>query len=63
MRLICTSNRYVIQVSLEFGKKHDIHILIKSTSKQVNPFCGYTGIKPAYFFTLAIKNHENRWFR
>jgi len=45
----CSANRYVIEAILEQGKRFGDHILIESTSNQVNQFGGYLGMNPKMF--------------
>lgn len=55
----CSANRYVIEAILEQGKRFGDHILIESTSNQVNQFGGYLDMTPAdfkeYVYQIAEK--------
>lgn len=46
---ICTSNFYVLKATFRYFKEKDKNFLIESTSNQVNPYGGYTGLKPIDF--------------
>jgi len=53
---ICSSNVYVIEAAMEKSLNDKTHILIESTSNQVNQFGGYTGMNPEMFrdFVFSI---------
>jgi D-tagatose-1,6-bisphosphate aldolase subunit GatZ/KbaZ len=53
---ICSSNLYVIETAIEKSLTDKTHILIESTSNQVNQFGGYTQMNPEMFrdFVLSI---------
>lgn len=55
----CSANRFVIEAILEQGKRFGDHILIESTSNQVNQFGGYLGMTPndfkEYVYQIADK--------
>lgn len=57
---ICTSNQYVLEAVMNQAREDDTHLLIESTSNQVDQFGGYSGMTPDGFmvFTkrLALSN-------
>ncbi len=55
---ICSANNYVIESALLNAKKKNCHVLIESTSNQVNQFGGYTGMKPEDFKNFVFKTAE-----
>ena len=59
---ICSSSSYVIEASLLNAKKNNLHVLIESTSNQVNQFGGYTGMKPEDFKDFVFKAAEELKF-
>ncbi len=59
---ICSSNSYVIEAALLRAKKKNRHVLIESTSNQVNQFGGYTGMKPEDFKDFVFKAAEELKF-
>jgi D-tagatose-1,6-bisphosphate aldolase subunit GatZ/KbaZ len=50
---ICSANRFVLQAALERAARSGSPVLVESTSNQVNPEGGYTGIRPAAFAALV----------
>lgn len=58
---VCSSNRYVIEASMDRLRYSKLYLLIESTANQVDQFGGYTGMKPKnfvnYIYELA-KNNE-----
>lgn len=46
---ICSANRFVLEAGMLQARADDGAILVESTSNQVNPEGGYTGLKPADF--------------
>ena len=46
---VCSANEFVLEAALEKGAEDSKHVLIESTSNQVNQFGGYTGMNPAAF--------------
>jgi D-tagatose-1,6-bisphosphate aldolase subunit GatZ/KbaZ len=46
---ICSANLHVLQAALSRAKNSSDHVLIESTSNQVNQFGGYTGYTPSRF--------------
>ncbi|MBU3137912.1 class II D-tagatose-bisphosphate aldolase, non-catalytic subunit [Clostridium gasigenes] len=58
---VCSSNRYVIEASMDRLRYSKLYLLIESTANQVDQFGGYTGMKPkdfvSYIYELA-KNNE-----
>jgi D-tagatose-1,6-bisphosphate aldolase subunit GatZ/KbaZ len=55
---ICSANEFVLEAALEKGTDDSKHVLIESTSNQVNQFGGYTGMKPAGFAGYVKKIAE-----
>jgi len=47
---VCSSNSLVIESALRFAKEKNCHVLIESTSNQVNQYGGYTGMLPLDFY-------------
>ncbi len=58
---ICSSHPNVLEASIRYKQKTNSHLLIESTSNQVNQFGGYTGMQPKDFsnfvHNLAKKFH------
>ena len=59
---ICSSNSYVIEAALLNAKRNNLHVVIESTSNQVNQFGGYTGMKPENFKDVVFKTAEELKF-
>lgn len=51
---ICSSNKYVIETSLEYALRKKTNIIIESTCNQVNQFGGYTGMRPLDFVNFVF---------
>src|SRR4030042_2329167 len=51
---ICSSNSYVIEAAIEKSLIDKTHILIESTSNQVNQFGGYTRMNPEMFRDFVL---------
>jgi D-tagatose-1,6-bisphosphate aldolase subunit GatZ/KbaZ len=51
---ICSSNSYVIEAVIEKSLIDKTHILIESTSNQVNQFGGYTQMNPEMFRDFVL---------
>lgn len=50
----CSSQAYVIEAVLLQGLKDNNHVLIESTSNQVDQYGGYTGMKPVDFVSMVF---------
>jgi D-tagatose-1,6-bisphosphate aldolase subunit GatZ/KbaZ len=50
---VCSSHPLVLEAAMRHALKTGEHIIIESTSNQVNQFGGYTGMKPADFHILV----------
>ena len=46
---ICSSHPMVLEAAVKFNKARASHLLVESTSNQVNQFGGYTGMQPLDF--------------
>jgi len=46
---ICSSHPDVLKAAIQYKQKKGTHLLIESTSNQVNQFGGYTGLRPEEF--------------
>ncbi len=46
---VCSTNRYVVEASMQMAKTTDAFLLIEATCNQVNQFGGYTGMTPWVF--------------
>jgi D-tagatose-1,6-bisphosphate aldolase subunit GatZ/KbaZ len=53
---ICSSNSYVIEAVIEKSLIDKTHILIESTSNQVNQFGGYTQMNPEMFRDFVLSS-------
>jgi len=49
----CTANRYVIEACMEKALFSGSDVLIEATANQVNQLGGYTGMKPADFYSFV----------
>ena len=52
---ICSANEYVIKAALKFAAEKNSHVLIESTSNQVDQFGGYTGLTPNDFRRIVFE--------
>lgn len=55
---VCSSNRFVIEATLEKAKEDGSYALIEATANQVNQFGGYTGMKPVDFRDFVYRIAE-----
>jgi D-tagatose-1,6-bisphosphate aldolase subunit GatZ/KbaZ len=55
---VCSAHRYVIEAAMDRAITYDAHVLIESTSNQVNQFGGYTGMKPSDFVAYVTSIAE-----
>ncbi len=46
---VCSSHPMVLEAAVKFNKQHGTHLLVESTSNQVNQFGGYTGMQAPGF--------------
>ena len=46
---ICSSHPMVLEAAVKFNQERGTHLLVESTSNQVNQFGGYTGMQPLDF--------------
>jgi D-tagatose-1,6-bisphosphate aldolase subunit GatZ/KbaZ len=51
---VCSGHPVVIEAALAEGQRRSMPVLIEATSNQVNPFGGYTGMKPADFHRFVM---------
>jgi len=51
----CTASELVLEEALIRAKEHGTPVLIEATANQVNQFGGYTGMKPADYYTMVLK--------
>ncbi|MCD8015725.1 MAG: class II D-tagatose-bisphosphate aldolase, non-catalytic subunit [Lachnospiraceae bacterium] len=51
----CTANELALEAALLRAKKRGQPVLIEATANQVNQYGGYTGMKPADFYTMVLK--------
>jgi len=59
---ICSAHPWVIAAAMQQAQADDLPVLIESTVNQVNPFGGYTGMKPANFRDFIDKVAERIGF-
>jgi D-tagatose-1,6-bisphosphate aldolase subunit GatZ/KbaZ len=52
---ICSSHPMVLEAAVKFSQEHVSHLLVESTSNQVNQFGGYTGMQPPDFVRFMAK--------
>jgi len=50
---VCSSHPLVLEAAMRHALKKGEHVIIESTSNQVNQFGGYTGMTPSDFHTLV----------
>ena len=51
---VCSSHPLVLEAAMRHALKTGEHVVIESTSNQVNQFGGYTGMTPADFYSLVL---------
>ena len=51
---VCSSHPLVLEAAMHHALKTGEHVVIESTSNQVNQFGGYTGMTPADFYSLVL---------
>ncbi len=58
---ICSANKFVIENSMKYAQENNSHLLIESTSNQVDQFGGYTGMTPQMFseYVYSIADQMN----
>jgi D-tagatose-1,6-bisphosphate aldolase subunit GatZ/KbaZ len=52
---ICSSHPMVLEAAIRFNQERGNHLLVESTSNQVNQFGGYTGMQPPDFVRFIAK--------
>lgn len=50
---VCSAHRTVLEAAIEQAAADDDVLLVEATANQVNQFGGYTGMRPAEFFTFV----------
>ena len=56
---VCSAHPTVVQAAIAQAAADGSHVLIEATSNQVDQFGGYTGLRPAEFRDLVVKEPAN----
>lgn len=59
---VCSSNKYVLQASLEQAREDGSFLLVEATCNQVNQYGGYTGMVPRVFAEFVTRLADQAGF-